>query len=175
MSDQSRDWEKELSDIDKVIAKEGGGGSQPGVAPVPRPAGAPSVPARRSSVALTWFWVLLAAALALALAIWPYQRTGGLQLGFFLGAAALTLLAGFLGAMASWTNRRGIGHIVSLGVIVWAGVAAAGEVLPRTGYARESRAWLCPDAAPEPEAAPGPRSVPAPGPEPAPPAQQTNP
>jgi hypothetical protein len=172
MSDQSRDWDKELADIDKVI--EGGPGD-PGVAPARRapgvaPAAAP--PSGRGSVALTWFWVILAAALAVALPLWPYERHCGLQLGFFLGATGLTLLAGFLGAMASWANRRGFGHIVSLVVIVWAGSIAAREVLPRIGYARESRTWLCPDTppqpAPAPQAAPGSTPTPTPAPAPAP-------
>lgn len=168
MSDRPRDWDRELADIDKVIE----GGPQPGVTPVPRgPGGLPAAPPRRTSVALTWFWVLLAAALGVALAVWPYQRACGIQLGFFLGAAALTVLAGFLGAMASWANRRGFGHIVSLVVIVWAGVAAAREVLPRIGYARESRAWLCPDAVPGP--APSPQ--PSPAPQSTAPAQPANP
>jgi len=37
-----------------------------------------------------------------------------------------------------------LAHVLSLIVLGWAGVAAAHEILPRTGYAKESRTWLCP-------------------------------
>jgi hypothetical protein len=94
-------------------------------------------------VALTWFWVGLALALGAALAIWPYQRACGLQLFFYLGAAGVTGLVGLLGALASWSHRRGFAHIVSLAVIVWSGVVALRETLPRVGYAKTSRTWTC--------------------------------
>jgi len=98
MSEQPRDWDRELADIDRAIAKQGSvpQGGAPLPAPVPAPpsgsrAQVPGVaaPVRRRSVALTWFWVLLALALAAALALWPYQRSCGLQLIFFLGAAGV--------------------------------------------------------------------------------------
>jgi hypothetical protein len=94
-------------------------------------------------VALTWFWAVLAVALALALLIWPYDRACGLRLVFFLGAAGITLLVGFLAAVAAWTHRRAFAHIAALAVIAWAAIAAAREVLPRVGYARESLRWGC--------------------------------
>jgi hypothetical protein len=94
-------------------------------------------------VALTWFWVVLAVALGVAVAIWPYERACGLQLFFYLGAIGVTALAGLLGALASWSHHRAIAHVLSLLVLVWAAVAAAREVLPRTGYAAASRLWLC--------------------------------
>jgi hypothetical protein len=150
MSQPPRDWDKELADIDRAIEKQG---TSAPVGP-PAPAGAlpaPPVPARRS-VALTWFWVSLATALAIALPLWPYERGCGLRLAFFLGAAGITLLAGFLGALASWANRRGFAHVLSLVVLVWAGVMAASEVLPRIGYAKEARSWLCSESAPAPAA-----------------------
>jgi len=107
MSDQQRDWDRELADIDRLVAKQTGapaGGTAP--APAARPAPLGPVPARRH-VALTWFWVALALALSLALVIWPYQRACGLQLFFYLGAVGVTGLAGLLGALASWSHRRG--------------------------------------------------------------------
>jgi hypothetical protein len=146
MSDQPRDWDRELADIDRLMAKQGGAPAG-GAAPVPAPPRA-SVPAgvapvRRRSVALTWFWVGLALALGVALAIWPYQRACGLQLFFFLGAAAITGLVGLLGALASWSHRRGFAHIVSLLVVLWSAVVALRETLPRVGYAKASRTWTC--------------------------------
>ncbi|HET7470206.1 MAG TPA: hypothetical protein VFJ81_11045 [Gemmatimonadales bacterium] len=145
MSDQPRDWDRELADIDRLMAKQGAPTGSPTPAPMsprgPLPAG--PAPVRRRSVALTWFWVVLAIALALALVLWPYQKACGLQLFFFLGAAGVALIVGCLGALNSWAHRRGFAHILSLLVILWAGIVAAREILPRVGYARDARTWTC--------------------------------
>jgi hypothetical protein len=166
MTEQPRNWDKELADIDRVIEKQGvapSPGSTPALPPGAGPApAAPRVPgtelAARGSVAKTWFWVVLALLLAAALPLWPYGRACGLQLFFYLGAATLALLAGAAGAINSWRTRRGLAHGLSLVVVAFAGVMGAREVLPRIGYAAEARTWLCPA-----------------GPEPAPPAQQPAP
>jgi hypothetical protein len=159
MTDQPRDWDKELADIDRVIDKEPlAPAGQRGVAPAlpPGPSGtparaAPSPPAAapKRSVAMTWFWVLLAVLLAVALPLWPYGKECGLQLFFYLGAATLTLLAGGAGALSAWATRRGLAHVLSLLVVLWAGVMGAREILPRADYAAQSKMWLCP-ATPEP-------------------------
>jgi len=167
MSDQPRDWDRELADIDRAIAKQNAPGAPapapPSTAPgARRPASSPgSAPVRRRSVALTWFWVALAVALGVALAIWPYQRACGLQLFFYLGAVGVTALAALLGALASWSHRRAVAHVLSLLVMTWAAVAAAREVLPRTGYAAAARTWMC-AATPAAPAGPTAPSAPAP-------------
>ena len=167
MSEQPRNWDRELADIDKVIAKgsaPAAGGSMP--ASVGRGPGVPAgAPVPRRSVALTWFWVLLAVALAAALPLWPYQRSCGLQLMFFMGATGVTALIGLLGALASWASRRGFAHVVSLTVILWSAVVGLREVLPRVGYAKTARSWTC-EAAPTPPAQQAPASRPAPQPAP---------
>ncbi|HKT60162.1 MAG TPA: hypothetical protein VJQ46_08935, partial [Gemmatimonadales bacterium] len=124
---------------------------------------------RRRSVALTWFWVGLAVALAAALVVWPYQKACGLQLFFFLGAAGVTLIAGFLGALNSWAHRRGFAHLLSLLVMLWAGIVVVQEMLPRVGYARAARTWTCEAA---PAAPPAGQAPPA---QTAPPTQTTPP
>ena len=175
MTDQQRNWDKELADIDRVMQRQGPGtGAEPGALPATRPAPAVppgAAPARRGSVAITWLWVLLAVALAVALPLWPYQRTCGLQTVFFLGATGITAIVGGLAAASSWANRRGLAHLVSLLTIAWAAAVAASEILPRVGYAREARTWTCAASpGPTPTAAPV-----APGtaqPAPAPSAQQ---
>jgi hypothetical protein len=125
----------------------------PGGAPSPAriPSATPAPALARGSVAMTWFWVGLAVLLAAALPLWPYGKSCGLQLFFYLGAATLALLAGATGAVNSWRTRRGFAHLISLLVIVVAGVMGAREVLPRVGYAAEAATWLCP-ATPEPAA-----------------------
>jgi hypothetical protein len=143
MTEQPRNWDKELADIDKVIAR------QPAPAPAP-PAGAgkPAIPPQRRFVALTWFWTGLAVVLAVALPLWPNDKSCGLRLVFFLGAAGIALLMGVLGALASWSHRRGLAFVLSLVAILWAGVMATREILPRVGYAKQELSWTCPDEPP---------------------------
>ena len=144
MTEQPRDWDKELANIDRAIARQ-----QPASAGQPVPAGTPP-PARRRFVALAWFWVLLSILLAVALIAWPYDRSCGVRLIFFLGAALLALLMGGLAAFTSWAHRQGLALLLSLLVIVFAGIMAAREILPRAGYAKEARDWTCPAPPPAP-------------------------
>jgi hypothetical protein len=170
-ADQPRDWDRELAAIDKVIEQQKSGAPPPPIALPPGtvarvPAGAATPPpvAAGRSVARTWFWTVLALALGIGLAVWPYPKACGLQLFFFLGAAAVTVVAGVVGALASWSHHRGVAHLICLLVLLWAGVVGASEALPRSGYARESRPWLCPaqPAAPAPSSTPAPSTAPAP-------------
>ena len=142
---QPRDWDKELADVDRAIAKQ-----QPASTPAPGGRAAPAPVGHRRFVALTWFWTGLAVILAIALAVWPYDKNCGLRLIFFLGAGGIALLAAVLGALAAWAHRRGLAHLLSLLVIAWATVMLLREILPRAGYARESRGWTCPQTAPAP-------------------------
>jgi hypothetical protein len=155
MTEQPHDWDKELAEIDRVIEKGPGPAGTPARLPAP---GSPMV--AKGSVAMTWFWVVLALLLAVALPLWPYGNECGLQFFFYLGATTLALLAGAAGAVSSWAARRGLAHLLSLLVVVWAGAMGAREVLPRVGYAAQSKTWFCP-ATPEP--APAPASPPAAG------------
>jgi hypothetical protein len=148
MTEQPRDWDKELADIDRTIAKQ-----QPAGGPVP--ASTQRVPQRRF-VALAWFWTLLSILLAVALVVWPFDNTCGVRLIFFLGACLLTLLAGVLGGFTSWAHRQGAAFLLSLLVFLFAGIMGAREVLPRAGYAKEARPWTCPPPPPEPTPAPPP-------------------
>lgn len=155
MTEQPRDWDKELANIDRAMAKQSG--AAPPAAPS-RPPALPTTtaaPPRRRSVALTWFWVVLGLALAIALPIWPYDKACGIRLIFFLGAIGITGIVGVLAALASWAHRRGFAHVLSLIVLAWSGVLAAREVLPRIGYAKQGSAWMCgaEPAAPRPAGA----------------------
>lgn len=108
----------------------------------------------RGAVAFTWLRVGLAAVLGLALALWPYPKTCGLQLFFFLAAAAATFLVAGWAAVGSWSSRRGVAHLLALAVLGWAGVVAGAEVLPRIGYARLSLPWTCAAAPPATQPSP---------------------
>jgi hypothetical protein len=144
MTEQPRDWDKELADIDRAIAKQG---AAPGGAPA-------GVSARRRFVALTWFWTGLAILLGVALLIWPFDRACGIRLIFFLGAALVAVVMGVVGAFTSWAHRQGVAMLLSLLVILLAGILATSEILPRTGYAKQALEWTCPPAPPPPTATP---------------------
>jgi hypothetical protein len=142
MTEQPRDWDKEMANIDRAIAKQQ---SNP---PASTPAvGSTAAPLRRF-VALAWFWAVVATVLAVALILWPYDKTCGIRLIFFLGAAVLALVMGVVGAFTSWAHRQGLAMVLSLLVVLWAGIMAAREILPRAGYARSSMDWTCPSAPP---------------------------
>jgi hypothetical protein len=152
MNEEPRNWDKELADIDKAIAKQ----------PAGAPASAGSVKGvtqpQRRFVALTWFWTALAIMLAVALPFWPNDKSCGIRLVFYMGAAGIALLMGILGALSSWSYRRGLAHLLSLLAIAWAGIMATREILPRTGYARHSLTWTCPEVPAEPVDAPAPQA-----------------
>lgn len=146
MSPLERDWDKELADIDKVIART----PATGPAPVPAPVGkggspALAAPPRTRKAALgTWLQVLLGGVLAVAMTQWPYAHACGVKLFLYLGAAGVVVLAGLWGAGSSWRRRMGLAHTVALIVTLWGLVTVAREVLPRIGYAKQALEWTCP-------------------------------
>jgi hypothetical protein len=144
MTEQPGDWDKKMADIDRAIAKQ-----QP-AATGPIQTGSPAAVPQRRFVALTWFWTVLALLLGVALLLWPFDKDCGIRLVFFLGAGTLAFFLGMVGAVTSWAHDRGLAHLLSLLVVVWAGIMVTREILPRVGYARESRDWTCPPPAPAP-------------------------
>jgi hypothetical protein len=148
-----RDWDKELAEIDKIIAK------QPAVAPgKPAPAAgaaalpaaasarAAAAPARRGGrvVLTTWVRVGLGVAVAVGVAQWPYAHACGLALYGYVAAAGGVVLAGLWGAVTSWSRRMGLAHIISLLVALWGGLLVGQAVLERTQYVRHPAVWTCP-------------------------------
>jgi hypothetical protein len=148
MTDQPRDWDKELADIDKMMAKlpAGAEGSTAPAAPARR-GGAPAVPAApaggRLAVLTTWARVILGLALAVGITQWPYPSACGLNLAVYLGAILTVIVAGFWSGVTSWKRRLGWAHTLSLLVLLWGMVLVAREVLPRAGYARTVAHWTC--------------------------------
>jgi hypothetical protein len=152
-----RDWDKELAEIDKAIARMPARPASPGDVPAAsagagQPAGAARSPgAARASLprvtpretTTTWLRVVLAVLLASALPFWPYARGCGLGLYLYLGAAAVAVTAGLWAASSTWQRRRARAHIVALLVIIWGLGLIAHEVLPRVGYAKQPARWTC--------------------------------
>ena len=154
----SRDWDKELADIDKLLAA-GPAAPAPVVpqaaSPTPGRAAAPAAaPARvagpgRHARLFTWLRLVLGLALGAAMTQWPYTHGCGLSLYLYLGAVAAVIVAGVWSGVSSWKTRSGFAHLLSVGLAIWGGVLAAREVLPRVGYAKQAAEWVCrPPAAP---------------------------
>ncbi len=149
MTDQPRDWDKELADIDRLLAK--GPVAPPASAPVPRaPAGQPAQAPRaapaalsRGSVLGTWAKALAGAVLAGAMTQWPYAHACGVPLLLYTLAAGAVFVVGVWGAAGSWRSRIPAAHIVSLVVAGWGVGLLASVVLPRIGYAAEQLVWVC--------------------------------
>lgn len=147
MTGPPRDWDKELAEIDKLMAKSrptsgvpAAAPSAPGV-PAPRPAALPSTSGRERLA--TWGRVLLGVGLAAGMSQWPYRHACGLSLALYLGATGVVVVAGIWGAEAAWRRRIGAAHVLSLVVVFWGLALVAGVLLPRLGYAADPATWLC--------------------------------
>lgn len=150
-----RDWDKEMAEIDKLMASDRPAQpAAPGASPPARQASAaPAAAAPRAAAptasrgrdtVFVWLIAILGVLGAVALYYWPYNKTCGTWLyGYLIGVAAVAG-CGLMTMRSSWTHRRGLAHAVGL-LTFLAGLAfAAAEILPRTGYAAESRTWTCP-------------------------------
>lgn len=154
---EPRDWDKELAEIDKIIAS--------GKAPPPAPgAPVPAAPARegqpRSGVPVAslpgqlqtrgrdkvgvWFRTLLGAAGAAALPFWPYGKTCGTMLYLYMVGTVAVIAAGIWAMRGAWIHRRGVAHTGGLLVLLAGLSLAAIEILHRTGAASGRLGWICP-------------------------------
>ena len=147
MSEQPRNWDKEMADIDRLLAnpsaqppaKSGGPSS-----PVSRGSSSPAPAGGRMMVLTTWLRVLLGILLAVGITQWPYPNACGFNLAVYLGAITTVVVAGIWSSITSWQRRLGLAHTLSMLVLLWGLVLSAREVLPRVGYARHPRVWSCP-------------------------------
>lgn len=148
---QPRDWDKEMAEIDKIMAKSppaqltersSAAGPPTAVAPA-RSAPVASSTGRRAALA-TWLRVGLGVALAAGMTQWPYFHACGTALFLYLGALGMVGLSGVWGMITSWRHRMGLAHTISILVLLWGGILAAATVLPRNGYARLTATWMCP-------------------------------
>jgi hypothetical protein len=147
MSPADRDWDKELADIDKVIARSPAPSGAPAALPAAPGQGSRSVaapPGGKRATLWTWTQVILGGLLAGGMTQWPYNHGCGIKLFLYLGAAAVVVVAGLWGAVSSWRRRMGLAHSLALIVVLTGFVLVAREVLPRVGYARQASTWMCP-------------------------------
>ncbi len=143
MSDQPRDWDKELAEIDRAMARQQAPAWGPAAKPATTPAAAPPAPLGRRATAATWLRLLLALLLAAAMPFWPHGRGCGVGLFAYLAAAGVVVLGGLWAAVATWQTRRPLAHVLALLVTLWGLGLVAAEVLPRVGYAKQMVGWRC--------------------------------
>jgi cytochrome bd-type quinol oxidase subunit 2 len=90
---------------------------------------------RRTSTLGVVARLLLATALAVGVAVWPYDHGCGLKLLYYLVALATVTGAGVWSAIWSWRHHSGRAHVLSLALVAYGLILGAGEILPRIGYA----------------------------------------
>lgn len=156
--EKDRDWDREMREVDKLLAKLPDADPMLGRGAQRGPLG--GVPTVRTTPAAggggvrdaagTWLKLGLGVLLAIGMLVWPYSHVCGLKLVFYLLGIGTLIVAGIWSALASWRHRQGWAHLISL-LLVWWGLSLAGAVvLPRVGYAGQEAIWFCP----EPTAAP---------------------
>jgi hypothetical protein len=152
--EKPRDWDKELAEVDRLLAKlphadptlgrhQKPAAPQPGArapAALPPAAAGPATSGQRLGV---WIRAGLGLVVGLAMTQWPYPNACGLRLGFYLVGVGTVLAAGIWGALSSWRHRMGTPHVLSIALIVWGAVLSAGVIVPRVG-ANSTATWFCP-------------------------------
>lgn len=147
MSEKPRDWDREMAEIDKVIAK--GGTVGPAPVPAARSAGAAVAPGgagvavSRKQALTTWIRALLGIVLVAGILQWPYAHRCGLGLVLYLGASGTVVVAGLWTMVVSWRRRQGWAHTVGVLTLLAGLGLVAMAVLPRLGYAKVTLPWLC--------------------------------
>ena len=140
----NRDWDKELAKIDKQLE------SVSDAQLFPDKKGA--TPAQKQQVAETrataasWPAILrlvLSVALGVGVLFWPYANRCGWGLSGYLLVVLAVAGSGVWSAVWTWRHRAGRAHVLSILLIAWGLLLAAGEVLPRIGYAKQILPWSC--------------------------------
>ena len=155
MDFKDRDWDREMREVDKLLAKlpDADPSLGRGAATVPRAHAAPGAhatpsaegPAARGARFVTWIRVGLGLMLGVGMLVWPYSHVCGLKLIFYMLGASTVVVAGVWSGLSSWKRRMGLAHLLSLGLVLWGLALAAGVVLPRAGYANQTAVWFCPE------------------------------
>jgi hypothetical protein len=139
-----KDWEKLMAQVDKQIESV----SDQQVFPDKKGA----APAQKAATAVardttkTWpaiVRLVLSSALGIGVLFWPYANRCGFGLSGYLLVVAVVALSGVWSAVWTWRHQTAKAHVLSILLIVWGLVLAGAEVLPRTGYAKQTLTWAC--------------------------------
>jgi hypothetical protein len=156
----NRDWDKELAEIDRLMAKQGSAPPKPESTAVTRPAApapgggqpprgsanpaapAPRVATGRRGLAV-WLITLLGPIGGLALTAWPYPKGCGTMLWVYLVGVVGVVAAAIWAMQTAWQARRGLAMVIGTLTLLFGLALAAAEVLPRIGYASYALTWTC--------------------------------
>lgn len=154
MTGPPRDWDKEMAEIDKLIAKQPAQGARepgiqgarvaPAALPAPQRAASPPVVRGGREALVTWVKVLLGVGVAAAVGVsWPYAHVCGVPLYGYLAAASGVVVVGLWGVVASWKSRMPLAHTLAL-LATLSGAVLVGKVLvDRSSYPRQPASWSC--------------------------------
>lgn len=149
-----RDWDKEMAEIDKLLAK-GTAPAAPSAPALPVRPGEPrptaslaksatGIVTRGHHIAGVWVQALLGVAAAAALPFWPYAKSCGTMLYLYLLSTFAVIVVGIWTMRNAWTHRRGVAHIAGL-LVMLAGLAfATVEIIQRTNVVGVRLLWACP-------------------------------
>ncbi len=144
----TRNWDAELKKIDRQLEKTSDEALLP-AKPAPTPAArAEAVEKQRTTSTLgVMARLVLSVALGVGMLFWPYSARCGTGLFAYLGAVAVVITGGIWSSIWTWRHRAAKAHILSLLLVLWGGLLAAQEILPRMGYATPSPThpaeWMC--------------------------------
>jgi hypothetical protein len=141
--DKESQWDREMAEVDRMLAKlptyEPGKHPRGGDATVRR-----SGPTHAASGGTgMWLKVGLAVAAAIGVTMWPYTHDCGPKLFLYIIATGTVTIAGAWGALASWSRRNGLAHVLSLAALIWGLGLTARIILPRLGT-NTGTEWFCP-------------------------------
>lgn len=143
-----RNWDAELKKIDRQLESVSDEAMFPTKTAKDAPAKSQAAAAQQSTSTWGVFARLaLTVALGVGMVFWPYSARCGAGLAGYLGAVAALLVSGVWSSVWTFRHRAGKAHTLSLLLVLWGLVLASMEVLPRTGYAKETAAhpseWSC--------------------------------
>jgi hypothetical protein len=139
-----RDWDKELSKIDKQLESVSDAQLFP-QKPDARPSEIKRVEVQRETTS-SWPALLrlaLSVILGVGVLFWPYGNRCGWGLAGYLVAVTAVAASGVWSALWTWRHRTGRAHVLSVLLIVWGLILGTMEILPRAGYAKQSLPWSC--------------------------------
>ena len=148
----TKDWDSELKKIDRMLEGASDEALLPAKSAKTPQARAEAVEKQRTTSTLAVMArLVLASALGVGMLFWPYDAKCGVGLAGYLAATTVVIAAGVWSSIWTWRHRSSRGHILSLLLVLWGGVLAAIEVLPRSGYAKQDPTrpgWSCPAPTP---------------------------
>lgn len=144
----TKDWDSELKKIDRMLEGASDEALLPAKSAKTPQARAEAIAVQKSTSTLgVMARLILAVALGAGMLFWPYDAKCGLGLAGYVAATGAVVGAGVWSSIWTWRHRSSRGHILSLLLVLWGGLLAAIEILPRVGYAKPDASrpgWSCP-------------------------------